>query len=264
LRATVALPLLPRIIADKPLFQARSLNHIAIGVSDLSRSRAFYQKTLGLTEYREADTNLQLGPIGKSFIGLTKNGKAGTIDHACFGIDGYELNAVVDKLKRAGLNPEVRTGQLYFRDPDGAQLQLDSVNYTGSAPEMKSPRKETSAIFQARNFSHIQIGVTDMKRSRDFYQNMLGLSLLKEEPPNTVLMTIDGYQFLSLSNASNQKPGNIDHFCVSVDGFTTDSALAALKRSAPELKATQARNEFVFFNDPDGTRVQLANNEYKG
>jgi catechol 2,3-dioxygenase-like lactoylglutathione lyase family enzyme len=103
-----------------------------------------------------------------------------------------------------------------------------------------------------------------VNRSREFYQNTLGLSLLKEEPPNTVLMTIDGYQFLSLSNAANQKPGSIDHFCVATQGFTTESAMATLKQAMPELKATQARNEFVFFNDPDGTRIQLAGPEYKG
>ena len=260
----MALPLLRGRSPATPLFQAKTLNHIAVSVSDLKRSRAFYQKILGLAEYREAETTLQLGPIGRSFIGLTKTGQAGTINHFCFGVDGFDMKSVVEKLKAEDLNPEVRNDQLYFNDPDGASLQLDSVNYTGSAPQMKMPVKEAEPVFQSRAFSHIQIGVKDMKRSRDFYQNVVGLSLLKEEPPNTVLMTIDGYQFISLSNAANQKPGNIDHFCVNVEGFTPDGALAKLKRSAPELKATQARNEFVFFNDPDGTRIQLAGVEYKG
>jgi catechol 2,3-dioxygenase-like lactoylglutathione lyase family enzyme len=263
LRAAIALPLVPRFAADKALFQVKTLNHLAVWVSDFNRSRAFYRKMLGLVSYAEGETFLQAGPLGRSFIGIGANPKSGFLAHVCFGIDDYRMQDLVDKLHAAGLKTQQVRDEIYFNDPDGAQLQIDSVDYPGTAPRLKSVQKEAAPVFQARTLNHIQIGVADLNRSREFYQRVLGLSVLKHEP-NTILLTIDGDQFISLSQSSELRPGVIDSFCVGIEDFNPKVAVSTLSRLAPEVRPTQVKNKLVFFKDPDGVKIQLASTKYRG
>ena len=55
--------------AEASTFQGVGLNHIAIRVTDVQRSRDFYRKHLGMPVIHEAETNCFLG-LGKNFLTL--------------------------------------------------------------------------------------------------------------------------------------------------------------------------------------------------
>jgi catechol 2,3-dioxygenase-like lactoylglutathione lyase family enzyme len=110
-------------------FQGVALNHIAINVTNVRRSRDFYQKLLGLPVVRESESNCFLG-LGKNFLTLFGKQNPG-MDHYCIAIEKFNADAVVAELKLQGLNPNRPSGtdRVYFPDPDGLTVQFSSVDH---------------------------------------------------------------------------------------------------------------------------------------
>ena len=88
------------------------LNHIAIRVTNVQRSRDFYQKHLGAPVIHESETNCFLG-LGKNFLTLFQNQTSG-LDHFCVAIQNLNADAVMEDLKRQGLNPNRPSGTTLF------------------------------------------------------------------------------------------------------------------------------------------------------
>ena len=110
-------------------FHGMALNHIAIRVTSVQRSRDFYQKHFGLPVIREAETDCFLG-LGKNFLTLFQNQTPG-LDHFCIAIQSFGANAVMEELKRQRLKPNRPSGsdRVYFPDPDGLTVQVSSVDH---------------------------------------------------------------------------------------------------------------------------------------
>ena len=110
-------------------FKGLEWNHFAIRVTDIPRSRDFYRKHFGLPVVTESEGACFLG-LGRHFLTLFRN-KAPGLDHFCFAIENFQPDAVVEELKRQNLNPRrpQGTGRIYFRDPDGLEVQVSSVDH---------------------------------------------------------------------------------------------------------------------------------------
>ncbi len=110
-------------------FHGLGLNHIALRVSDIPRSRDFYQKHFGLPLIRGSETNCFLG-MGKNFLTLFKNANPG-LDHYCIAIEKYDADSVVAELKRQGLNPDRPSGtdRVCFPDPDSLTVQVSASDH---------------------------------------------------------------------------------------------------------------------------------------
>ena len=108
--------------ASGPTFDAVGLNHLALRVTDVARSRDFYLEHLGLKVVSESETNCFLG-CGKNFVALFRSDKAG-MDHYCYTVPDYSAGDVVERLKAADLKPERHADRVYFDDPDGLTVQL--------------------------------------------------------------------------------------------------------------------------------------------
>ena len=93
------------------------LNHIAIRVTNVQRSRDFYQTHLGAPVIHESETNCFLG-LGKNFLTLFQNQTPG-LDHFCIAIQNFNADAVMEDLKRQGLNPN-RPALRMQRAPGGS------------------------------------------------------------------------------------------------------------------------------------------------
>jgi catechol 2,3-dioxygenase-like lactoylglutathione lyase family enzyme len=109
-----------------PLFNAQGLHHIALDVTDVPRSRDFYAKHLGLDVIRGDDDAMFMGADRQFFLTLFKADKAG-LNHYCYGIENYDAASAVAKLRAAGINPRETSGRVYFRDPDGIEVQVAST-----------------------------------------------------------------------------------------------------------------------------------------
>lgn len=73
------------VAAHASTFQGAALNHVALRVTNVRRSRDFYQKHFGLPLIRESQSNCFLG-FGKSFLTLFQDPSPG-LDHFCIAIE---------------------------------------------------------------------------------------------------------------------------------------------------------------------------------
>jgi catechol 2,3-dioxygenase-like lactoylglutathione lyase family enzyme len=123
---------------------AKSVDHISFSVTDLERSRRFYEDVLGLVEilrpemglagawYRAGDSQVHLvaRPEGVD-VGTSPGGLNPLANHQAFGIDDYEKclefieSRDIDVLKTS---PE--RGQMWIRDPDGNVIELIAADRT--------------------------------------------------------------------------------------------------------------------------------------
>ncbi|MBT8484610.1 MAG: hypothetical protein HKO59_04030 [Phycisphaerales bacterium] len=121
--AGVAPPPPPPRPREGSTFRGVNLNHLALRVTDIPRSRAFYQKHLGLTVASEGEQSCFLRCRERDFVAMFRSQTPG-MDHFCFSIDRYEPAAAVAKLSDAGLEPRRRGDRVYFDDPDGIEVQV--------------------------------------------------------------------------------------------------------------------------------------------
>ena len=128
IQGLVVLAATPRLApASESTFQGVGINHIALRVTDIPRSKEFYQKHLGLPVLSESYSSCFLR-IGKKFLALFQ-GQNPRMDHYCLEIEDFNADQVVEKLKRAGLSPRRSANRVYFPDSDGLTVQLSSVDH---------------------------------------------------------------------------------------------------------------------------------------
>ena len=123
-----ALGVMPRLAeasqGESSTFQASGLNHVALNVTSVPRSRDFYIKHLGLKVLRESgEENCFLGSGEGFFLTLFKGERPG-LNHYCYAIRGYAADQAEEKLKAAGLKPRREDNRVYFPDPDGIEVQV--------------------------------------------------------------------------------------------------------------------------------------------
>jgi catechol 2,3-dioxygenase-like lactoylglutathione lyase family enzyme len=123
-----ALAVMPRTAGarqgDSPTFQATGLDHVALNVRNVPRSRDFYIKHLGMKVIGESgENNCFLGSDDGFFLTLFKGEQPG-LNHYCYAIRGYNADHAEEKLKAAGLKPRREGNRIYFPDPDGIEVQV--------------------------------------------------------------------------------------------------------------------------------------------
>jgi catechol 2,3-dioxygenase-like lactoylglutathione lyase family enzyme len=121
----------PRQAAPIPV---SGLDHIALRVSDLARSTAFYRDHLG-GRIRSQSSNSTFLDVGSQWVALFARGAVSTgynatqpgVDHIAFhSAQHRSLSERMGVLRDHGLDPVSPAGsnRVYFRDPDGIILQL--------------------------------------------------------------------------------------------------------------------------------------------
>ena len=113
--------------SPKSTFKATGLDHIALSVTDVARSRAFYEKHLGLKVMRDGGEQSCFLHCGDNFVALFRS-KEPAMHHYCYAIDDYEPATAVEKLKAAGLTVRRAQNRVYFDDPDGLEVQVAAAH----------------------------------------------------------------------------------------------------------------------------------------
>lgn len=125
-----ALATVPNASAQSsPSLKGAEMNHIAINVPDVQRSRDFYRELLDLPVLDESRNSCFLGLGEGNFLSIFR-GSPG-LNHYCMGIEDYEVGRVMDGLRRRGLEPRrtAGTNRVYFDDPDGLEVQLAAAGH---------------------------------------------------------------------------------------------------------------------------------------
>ena len=113
---------------------------------------------------------------------------------------------------------------------------------------------------------HFSLPVTDLDRSRKFYEGVLGLKVLEQSPRMVFLQTGDDYLILAKGNEplrfESSKNTPVHHaFKVKPEEF--QSSIDDLRKSGVEVFNIEERNSGVFwgpqayFLDPDGNKLEI-------
>ena len=117
----------------------------------------------------------------------------------------------------------------------------------------------SAAGFQGSTLNHVSLYVSDLQRSSDFYQNVLGCTVNKRSGSNQVLL---GKEFLVLRPG---KPGGkVDHVAIGVDNFNKASITADLEARGTMPKDDPTGDFGFHVLDPDGFPLQLISSANTG
>jgi catechol 2,3-dioxygenase-like lactoylglutathione lyase family enzyme len=112
--------------------QGRTLNHVSLGVTDLHRSSAFYDRLLHLP-VRDRGADYCEYRLENGFLGLYQDATMRRgLDHVAIGVNDYDARSTLQALRQAfpDATSELRNDdQVYIVDPDGARIQLCAVEY---------------------------------------------------------------------------------------------------------------------------------------
>ena len=113
---------------------------------------------------------------------------------------------------------------------------------------------------------HFSLPVTDLDRSRKFYEGVLGMKVVEQSPRMVFLLTGDDYLILAKGNEplkyDSSKNTPVHHaFKVKPEDFQT--SIDDLRKNGVEVFNIEDRNQGVFwgpqayFLDPDGNKLEI-------
>jgi catechol 2,3-dioxygenase-like lactoylglutathione lyase family enzyme len=118
----------------------------------------------------------------------------------------------------------------------------------------------SAAGFQGSSINHVSVDVSDLQRSTDFYQRVLGCTVHKRAGNNQAFF---GESFLVLR--PGKPAGKVGHLAIGVDNFNKDSLTADLKaRGATPIDEKGDSGVGFHVVDPDGFPVQIVSATNRG
>ena len=135
---------------------------------------------------------------------------------------------------------------------------------SGSAIGQTSP--EPVAI--GRSMNHVSLSVADVNRSADFYNRVLGMEIISRPANGGLNMGLGEESFLGLYQLGD--PGRMHHMCIGVDNYNADELAAKLEPHGITANVNRdpanrtSGGDQLYFPDPDGILVQLAQHGYLG
>ncbi len=119
-----------------------------------------------------------------------------------------------------------------------------------------------------RSMNHVSLSVNDVNSSADFYNRVLGMEIISRPANGGLNMGLGNESFLGLYNLPN--PGGMHHMCIGVDDYNPDALAEKLLDHGINADVNRdpanrtSGGDQLYFDDPDGIRVQLAQHGYLG
>jgi catechol 2,3-dioxygenase-like lactoylglutathione lyase family enzyme len=151
----------------------------------------------------------------------------------------------------SGLLSEFENGRMSRRDlvrkmTLAAAATVVGVPTVGQAAAPAAP-------FKAISVNHISYGVADYAKSRDFYAELLGMSVSKDDGKQCIMSFGDSLLVLRKTRQPDNKP-YIDHMAYAIANWDEAKVKAELERRG--LNPRKDNNSF-HVKDPDGFDVQI-------
>jgi catechol 2,3-dioxygenase-like lactoylglutathione lyase family enzyme len=126
---------------QEALFHSRGMHHLAVQVSDMAQSAAFYQKLFGEPTPGQGNPPQPTFQAGETRLLLYNPApsKPPKIDHFSVLVDNFDAPSALNVVKSLGANAQLsKQGTLNeFFDPDGIRLQVTFPGQTYGAPTKK-------------------------------------------------------------------------------------------------------------------------------
>ena len=132
-----------------------------------------------------------------------------------------------------------------------------------SSPASLEAQSASALGTRARVINHINIQVSNVRRSAAFYQKLGLPSKLRPilPPPGQAAFAMDfaNGAFLSLIQTTEKdRIGTIDHFCIGLDNFDATRDAETLRAAGLQVPKGGGDQTSFIIRDPDGISVQLA------
>jgi catechol 2,3-dioxygenase-like lactoylglutathione lyase family enzyme len=131
----------------------------------------------------------------------------------------------------------------------------------------QAPAASQAPAAQGATLNHASLAVSDVEKSAEFYQALLGLKVVSRPGNGGINMGL-GTSFLGVYKLAN--PGTVNHICIGVTDYDPDAIAARLQARGVQARVDRnpanrtSGGDQLYFTDPDGTRVQLSANGYQG
>jgi len=219
--APTSAPAAPAIAADT------SLGAVSLTVSDLARSRAFYETALGLRVHEADDGALAFGvPGGGDLVRLYGDASAPALDRRATGLyhlailfpTRLDLAHALARLAEAhwsldGVADHLVSEALYLSDPDGNGIELyrdrprDEWRYAdgqlematlpldlrGLADELAAADGPQPAAPAGTVIGHVHLQVASIPDAEAFYHGVLGFDVMTRGYPGALFVSAGGY-----------------------------------------------------------------------
>ena len=114
-------------------------------------------------------------------------------------------------------------------------------------------------MIEASGIDHIVLHVSDVKRAKDFYAGVLGMTVYRENDRQVFLHA--GQQGVALFMKPGEAPlttrNDLNHLALNVAGGTYETLKAELERHGVTVSGRPGEERCIYFSDPDGHRLQL-------
>ena len=243
--------------AAQGLFHATSINHISLTVPDVKSVGEYYARVFGMRVISDMGDRGQMRGLKRNYFALFQGEKAG-LNHFSPGVDGLDEAGAGAILKEHGYEPFERAANIWAcLDPDGTQNHLsETMRREDEVAEAYRMNPNPDSILHAVDVNHLALRVSDVGRSVEWYQELMGLNVIRRSPTNAFLGL--GGNFLALFQQPNG--GGADHFCFSVEDYDPDVVIAKLAKHGIE---STRRGDRVYFKDPNGLTVQVSDEHHQ-
>lgn len=213
----------------------------------MEKSEEFYRKIFGAPGIIFERPGQRYMRLQRNFVALFERDEP-AMDHFAISIKGYDADTVQRETEGLGLNPRRSSSFVYVHDPDGIEVQIAHPEHEVGSPVVREA--PATSVFRGNGINHVALRVSDLERSREYYQKLFGLPVVRQTSSSCFLGL--GENFLALFQGSST---GMDHFCVSVEDYAPDEAV---KRASGEGLNPRRSGNRVYFDDPNGLEVQVA------
>ena len=114
-------------------------------------------------------------------------------------------------------------------------------------------------MIETSGIDHVVLHVADIRRAKKFYSEVLGMSVYRESDRQVFLHA--GAQGVALFTKDGNAPvvagGDLNHLALNVAGGSYESLKAELEAHGVKVSGRPGDDRCIYFNDPDGHRLQL-------
>jgi catechol 2,3-dioxygenase-like lactoylglutathione lyase family enzyme len=163
----------------------------------------------------------------------------------------------------AELISRFESGRITRRD----LIQRLSLIVAASASPQAAAAQTPARALKANSFNHLSFVVSDYARTRDFYADLLGLRVARDDPKAKqcqLHLTDDSYILPRNPVRRGVVPPVVNHFAVSIADWDKPRVGAELKRRGLHFTDDLDMPADSFHvRDPDGYDLQLVNEKHR-
>jgi catechol 2,3-dioxygenase len=272
-----------------------TVGSVRLTVSDLERSRQFYERVVGVRSIDREDGSLAFGgPGGVPFLELHEDSSAPPLDHGATGLFHFavlvpsraELARSLRRIAEArwplsGASDHLVSEALYLSDPDGNGIEIYRDRPREQWPEREgslqmatlpldlddilreSAESGEQPVPPDTRLGHVHLQVSELEQSERFYSGVLGFDVTVRGYPGALFVSAGGYHHhiglntWNSAGAGAPRPGSIG--LRSFEVLLPDRS--TLERTLERVRAAGIEGETVdggmLIRDPSGNGVLL-------